>query len=229
MSALAFFNAARAYKRELMGKRAIGLTDEDVKALNAATVGRWKLTDARTGAGAREGPVTAVSAETPPSGPQIKPQGPLVAIVGAVAATSLFASIPKDEGYKLAAYRDVVGIPTICFGDTKNVRLGMVETPEGCMRRLEAQLVAHAAPVMKCSPRLNEPGRDNQRAAAVSLAYNIGVRAYCRSTVDRRFDAGDWRGGCDAFLRWNKAGGRAIRGLTLRRQRERELCLRGLA
>lgn len=170
----------------------------------------------------------AGAAESRASTPGIRPAGPLAAIVGAVAATSLFASIPEDEGKSLAAYRDIVGVLTICYGDTKNVRPGMVETEAGCHRRLEAQLIAHAKPVMACSKRLAEPGRDWQRAAAVSLAYNIGVRAYCRSTVDRRFDAGDWRGGCDAFLMWNKAGGRAVRGLTLRRQRERQICLKGL-
>jgi lysozyme len=62
----------------------------------------------------------------------------------------------------------------------------------------------------------------------VSLAYNIGTGAYCRSSVDRQFDAGNWRAGCDAMLKWNKAGGREIRGLTQRRQRERAICLRGL-
>ena len=52
MSAAAFFNAARAYKRELTGERAIGLSDEDVRLLNEATVRRWKAPesppDART-------------------------------------------------------------------------------------------------------------------------------------------------------------------------------------
>ncbi len=163
-----------------------------------------------------------------PSAPLPSTKGSLVAIVGSIAATSLFVSIPEDEGFRLAAYRDIVGVVTICNGDTKNVRMGMVETPEGCRRRLEAQLVAHAKPVMACTPSLSEPGRDHQRAAAVSLAYNVGVGAWCRSSADRLFDAGNWRGGCDAFLRWNRAGGREIRGLTLRRQRERALCLKGL-
>lgn len=45
MSAAAFFQAARAYKREIAGSQA-GLTDEDVAVLNAATVGRWKAAEA---------------------------------------------------------------------------------------------------------------------------------------------------------------------------------------
>lgn len=61
-----------------------------------------------------------------------------------------------------------------------------------------------------------------------ALIFNIGTGGFCRSTAARRFNAGNWRGGCDAFLMWNKAGGREVRGLTLRRQRERALCLKGL-
>lgn len=156
----------------------------------------------------------------------------LAAIIGTVAAGVLYVSIPEDEGTRYKAYRDIAGIWTICIGDTANVRPGMVETPEGCRVRLEAQLVNHAIPVMACTPRLAEPGRDYQRAAAVSLAYNIGVGAYCRSSVDRNFDAGNWRAGCDAFLAWNKArvNGvlRPVLGLTRRRERERAICLRGL-
>ncbi len=159
--------------------------------------------------------------------------GPLFAIVGSLAATSLFASVPREEGLEYKAYRDIAGIWTVCAGDTKDVHPGLIETPEGCRRRLEMQLVAHARPVLECTPRLSEPGRDWQRAAAVSLAYNIGVGAWCRSTADKRFDVGDWQGGCNAFLSWDKArvNGqlRPVLGLTRRRQRERDLCLKGVA
>lgn len=156
----------------------------------------------------------------------------LAGIVGTLAAGLLYVTIPEDEGTRYKAYRDIAGIWTICQGDTANVRPGMVETEAGCRARLERQLIAHAKPVMACVPTLAQPGRDYQRAAATRLAYNIGVNAFCKSTVAKRFRAGDWRGGCNAFLSWNKArvGGvlRPVRGLTLRREREREICLRGL-
>lgn len=179
-----------------------------------------------------------------------KPKGPLVALVGAAAAIALATMVAKDESGRtvdatvtpdgalevrhvrgpqyLAAYADIVGVWTICDGDTKNVRPGMVETQAGCRDRLERQLVAHAKPVLSCVPDLARPERQNQLVASVSLAYNIGTRGFCRSTAARRFNAGNWRGGCDAFLMWNKAGGRVVRGLVLRRERERALCLKGL-
>lgn len=178
------------------------------------------------------------------------PKSPLVALVGATVAAALAVMIPKDESGRNVeatvtpqgelqvrhisgpeyrrAYADIVGVWTICDGDTKNVRPGMIETREGCTRRLEQQLVNHARPVLACVPGLGWRGRENQLIASVSLAYNIGTGGFCRSTVARRFNAGDWRAGCDAMLMWNKAGGREVRGLTLRRQRERAICLRGL-
>ncbi len=133
---------------------------------------------------------------------------------------------------QLRAYRDIAGVWTICDGITRGVRPGMVVTSEYCLRRLEEELVIHARGVMACTPGLAGQGRDNQRAAAVSLAFNIGVRGFCRSTAARRFNAGNVRGACDAFLAWNKARVRGrlvvVRGLALRRQRERAVCLRDL-
>lgn len=159
--------------------------------------------------------------------------GPLTAIVGSLAASSLLLTVPKEEGTSYKAYRDIAGIWTVCQGDTKDVHAGLVETPEGCRVRLEKQLVIHAKGVMACTPRLSESGRDWQRAAAVSLAYNIGVGGYCRSSVDRYFDSGDWKRGCDNFLAWNKARVkgvlRPVAGLTARRNRERDICLKGLS
>ena len=76
------------------------------------------------------------------------------------------------------------------------------------------------------NPGLRE--RPHQLAAATSLAYNIGLSAYRRSTVAGRFSQGRWREGCNAIARWNKAGGRVIRGLVRRREAERRICLEGL-
>lgn len=210
----------RRFKQRWTGKQA-GLTQAEVDEVNAVLKA------------AQESTATVRDSGFHPSEVISSKKGPLVAIVGAIAATSLFASVPKEEGTEYKAYRDIAGIWTVCQGDTKDVHPGLIETPEGCRQRLEMQLVAHARPVMACTPALSEPGRDYQRAAAVSLAYNIGVGAYCRSTPDRRFDVGDWRGACDSFLLYSKArvNGqlRTVQGLLGRRQRERAICLRGVA
>ena len=147
-------------------------------------------------------------------------------VIGAAAAASLLAGLAAWEGKRNTGYLDIVGIPTACYGDTNEVVVGKFYSDAECRARLERQALAHMDEVLACTPRIREqPG---PLVAAGLLAYNIGGRAYCRSTVDRRFDAGQWRAGCDAFLMWNKAGGRVIRGLTNRRQFERKLCLDGV-
>lgn len=156
----------------------------------------------------------------------------LIGLVGLLAASILYTTIPKEEsGGKvyLNAYRDIVGVWTICDGDTTNVRPGMVETKAGCQARLEKQLIAHAAPVLKCVPGLKAKGREYTLAASVSLAYNIGTAGFCRSTAAKHFNAGRWRQGCNAFAGWSNAGGRKVQGLVNRRNREIAICLKGVA
>jgi len=160
-----------------------------------------------------------------------KKVGGLAAIVGTLAAGVLYVSIPSDEGMVYVGYLDIARVPTKCAGDTGDVVVGKRYTREECRESLDRQLIAHAKPVMECVPQLKAKGRDYQRAASVSLAYNIGVRAFCNSSVARHFRAGNWQAACDAFLLWDKArvNGvlRPVKGLTLRRERERRLCLTG--
>lgn len=173
----------------------------------------------------------------------------LAGVIGtAMGAAALFVMVPKEESGRtvtatiapdqsitvkhvagpqyLRAYLDIVKVPTACDGITKGVKLGQTYTEAQCNALLEQELIAHAEPVIGCVPGLY--GRANQAAAAVSLAYNVGAGGFCGSTVARRFNAGQWREGCDAMLMWNKAGGKVVRGLQLRRERERALCLAGL-
>ncbi|MGU3284697.1 lysozyme [Methylobacterium mesophilicum] len=93
--------------------------------------------------------------------------------------------------------------------------------PELCNR-----LTEDFAPAMERCAR--QPMGDDQYAAHLSLAYNIGTGAYCKSSVVRLWNQGDRRASCNAFLVWNKAGGRKIDGLTKRREAERALCLKGV-
>ncbi len=165
-----------------------------------------------------------------PSPPVPRTRRRLVAVIGVSAAALLTPFVSQWESGgkpRLTAYRDLVGVWTICNGVTDGVRPGTVETAAGCAAREEAALVRHADPVLACTPVLRD--HPAQLAAAVSLAYNIGTNGYCASTVARRFTARDWRGACDAFLLWNRAGGRVVPGLDRRRHAERDLCLKDLA
>lgn len=145
---------------------------------------------------------------------------------GGIAAALLIAVplIAKWEGKRNDPYLDIVGVPTVCYGET---RVSMRRYSDGeCTVMLQKAVAGFAEPVAKCTP--NIAGRPHQLAAATSLAYNIGIGAYCRSTADRRFDAGDIKGGCAAIKFWNKAGGRVVQGLANRRADEYRLCMVGL-
>jgi lysozyme len=155
----------------------------------------------------------------------------LVACVGAGCAallTPLVSGWESGGRPRLIAYHgkaDPPGVWTICDGDTKGVKPGDKDTPAGCALRFDRRLTDHAAPVLGCVPQLR--GRNYQLAASISLAYNIGTGAFCASTAAKRFRAGQWRAGCDAFLPWNRANGRVVQGLANRRAAERKLCLTG--
>ncbi|WP_131753610.1 lysozyme [Burkholderia vietnamiensis] len=161
------------------------------------------------------------------------PKKTLVGVVGAATAALLVSVVPQFEGIRYVGYRDPIGIPTKCMGDTTNVVVGQKYSDAECRASLERQLIVHAEPVLKCTPGL--AGRTYQLAAAVSFAYNIGAGAYCSSSTARRFNAGDWRGACRAMNesdsgrpQWVTAGGRVLPGLVKRRAEERALCERGL-
>lgn len=139
----------------------------------------------------------------------------------------------------LRAYLDIVGVATACDGITtyrgKPIKIGQQFTEEQCAAMLEEELITHAQGVMKCTPGLArssnptiERRREGPRFAAVSLAYNVGVRRYCGSTAAKRFNAGAYDSGCEALTWWNKAGGRVVKGLVARRERERRVCVGGL-
>ena len=60
----------------------------------------------------------------------------------------------------------------------------------------------------------------NQYDALVSFTYNVGASALERSTLLKRVNAGDHKGAADEFLKWNKANGKVLAGLTRRRASE---------
>lgn len=152
------------------------------------------------------------------------PKGGLAAVVGTATAAILLPFVGAWEGTRNDPYRDIVGVWTVCTGETR-VPMRRYSDAE-CAAMLDKSLAGYARPVLARNPEL--AGHSSQLAAAVSFAYNIGGGAYDRSSVARHFSAGRWRAACDAMLRWNMAGGRVVKGLDNRRRAERALCLRGL-
>jgi lysozyme len=149
--------------------------------------------------------------------------------IAAAALLALAVSfIGGKEGLELVAYRDIVGVPTVCFGETRGVHMGDRYTIEECRTMLGDGLEEFATGMEACLRAPDTlPGKSY--VAFLSAAYNIGRKAFCGSSMARRWNAGNLAGACDALLLWNKAAGKVIAGLTRRRQEERALCLEGLA
>lgn len=145
---------------------------------------------------------------------------------GSVAAALALATplIAKWEGKRNDPYLDIVSVPTVCYGETR-VPMRRYSDAE-CLAMLEKAVEEYMGPVLKCTPVLKD--HPYQLAAATSLSYNIGSGAWCRSTASKRFNAGDFRGGCNALMSWRYAGGREVYGLKRRRADEVRLCLTNL-
>lgn len=141
---------------------------------------------------------------------------------GAGAIAIATAAVSCFEGLVTYTYPDVAGVPTFCYGETQGAEWGKTYTKEQCDEQLSKRLVEFNKGVDSC---VTVALPETRRAAFVSLAYNIGVGAFCKSTVVRRINAGDVPGACDAVLMWNKVNGIVWRGLVKRREQERELCL----
>lgn len=148
-------------------------------------------------------------------------------IKGTAIGAATIALVGTFEGLRTVAYRDPVGIPTICFGETRNVHMGDVKTKEECKTMLADRLGEFERGINAC---LKNPGLipDGAYVASISFAYNVGVQAFCNSTLKRKLDAGDIEGACNELPKWTKARGIYLPGLAKRRAAEREICLKGL-
>lgn len=145
----------------------------------------------------------------------------LKATVGAGAAAVLLAYVPSFEGMVLRGYKDPIGIVTACAGHTKTAVLGRPYSREECTALLEQDLVEHAKGLQQC---VTVPLNAGQTGAFVSFTYNVGVGAFCRSTMARKLNAGDYDGACAELSKWTRAGGRVLPGLVKRRATERAIC-----
>jgi lysozyme len=134
--------------------------------------------------------------------------------------------IKKYEGLRLSAYLCPAGVPTIGYGSTrypngKKVLLGeKLAGEKEATQLLLATLSPFEDAVNKHLPNLNQCQFD----ALVCFAYNVGTGALVKSTLMRKAKANAADPSIlDEFLRWNKAGGKVLAGLTNRRREEANL------
>jgi len=144
-----------------------------------------------------------------------------VAVATLFISASTLVGIAVHEGYVGQTYLDAVGVPTIGFGETKGVKPGQKTTPERALVQLLKSADEHARGMAAC---IKVPLSQQEYDAYLSFTYNVGVGAFCRSTLTRKLNAGDYDGACEELLKWDKAGGRVLPGLTKRRQDEFKTC-----
>lgn len=161
-----------------------------------------------------------------------------VGTAAVIATTTAF--LPGWEGTDLVAKKDMIGTGhpvTYCHGQTDEfgkVAVGTKFTKEQCAKLLGESLPKYLIPLDKC---ITVPLPVHAVSSLLDAAYNAGPSAVCRSPMLAKMNAGDIRGGCEAFRGWYiRSDGQARRGLIARRsgigdgrKSERDLCMEGLS
>lgn len=138
--------------------------------------------------------------------------------------------IKQYEGYRSKPYLCSAGVPTIGFGSTfyENGQKVTLQDPpidmDRANRLLDLTLNKIFIPgALRCCPILiNHP---DKLGAVVSFVYNLGVGRLQASTLRRKINEQDWEAAANEFLKWNKGGGKVLKGLDARRKAERSLFL----
>jgi lysozyme len=142
--------------------------------------------------------------------------------------TSAVDLVAGFEGFSSRVYLCSAGVPTCGFGATRDAngnpwKAGASITPAAARVLLERDLHVAEAAVLA---NVKVPITENMRVALVSFIFNVGARAFAKSTLLRLLNAGEpVEVVAEQFNRWNIAGGRVVPGLSRRRAAERELFL----
>lgn len=152
----------------------------------------------------------------------VAPVASIALVIGAIGG----ALIQSSEGKVNRAYRDPVGIWTICYGHTgPEVVPGLVWSDAKCEQVFLQDVAKHQAVLVgprSCVGASLQP-RTNRLDAVTSLTFNIGNDRLCKSTLARKLRAGDYAGAAREFPKWKYADGRVLPGLVTRRAKEQAL------
>ena len=124
------------------------------------------------------------------------------------------------EGFEANAYLCPANVWTIGYGRTRNVREGDVVNERQAERDLLEELEEFADQVLNT---VKVELLQHQLDALTSWTYNLGVGNLSSSTLLKKLNIGDYESVPSEMVRWNKAGGKVLAGLTRRREAEAEL------
>lgn len=144
----------------------------------------------------------------------------------ALGATSVIASagalVAIFEGKENVAYKDIVGVWTICYGETKNVKAGQYKTDDQCNASLAKELTKYNKEMLSVVKVELTP---QEEIAYTSFVWNLGISNFSNSTLLKKLNAGYHDQACNELVKWNRAGGKVVQGLVNRRESERRICL----
>ena len=151
-------------------------------------------------------------------------RAPIVALVMSAAG---ILGVANFEGFKDTAYIPVPGdVPTIGYGNTtyqdgSKVKMGDKITRQDASALLGNKISSFEKGIKSC---VKAPLYQYEYDAYVSLSFNIGVAAFCGSTLTKKLNTYDYYGACQEILKWDKFKGKTLPGLTNRRQAEFKTC-----
>ena len=143
-----------------------------------------------------------------------------------------FFGIVMQEGYTDKAVIPVPGdVPTIGFGTTEGVKIGDKITPPKAIGRAIRDVQKLEGALKQC---VTVPLSQSEYDSFVSLAYNVGPSAFCKSGIVRKLNSLDYEGACSEIMRWRFFQGKDCAipqnkcvGLYSRRKLEAEQCRGG--
>lgn len=133
--------------------------------------------------------------------------------------------IRDSESCKLTAYQCPAGVWTIGWGYTgSDIKKGLVWTQEKADECLLVTAMDVINQALSASPVLKISTVQRQ-AAIADFIYNLGIGNYKASTLKKYVDKENWPSAYTEIKKWNKAGGKVLKGLTIRREKEASLLL----
>lgn len=155
-------------------------------------------------------------------------------VLSAAAMVAVLTILVGLEGRRYIPYTDVAGVLTVCSGITgPAINRYHVYTPKECDALERNAVLEHFAGIAKC---IKVPLQDRHRIAFALMSYNIGVAAFCGSTLVKKLNAGDYTGACEQIRRWKYIRRHGLlvdcsvpayecAGIPKRREQEAQICL----
>jgi lysozyme len=125
------------------------------------------------------------------------------------------------EGKRNHVYEDVAGLKTIGVGHLLKPGETMTELTDLEVDELLIKDIAQFELAVNRFVRTKLT--QNEFDTLVIFTFNVGIDAFCKSTLLKVLNRSEFAEVPNQIMRWNKAGGKVVAGLTNRRKKEIEL------